>query len=312
MSFTKKPQAFNATINEVTIGSGPKAVTLGGANVFPFYTFDAEIKNKPVVGIEISDLGLEGEVEGIKSFYGTDDMVEMAKKAAEMDEVAFVCLRFEGADPAGKDYSVEDCVAKAKAVADAIDKPIAVMGCKNLEKDTDLFSKVAEELAGKNIVIVSAREEDYKAIGAAAGLAYSQKISAESAVDINLAKQLNVLITQLGVSSENLVMNLGSAAAGYGYEYVASTMDRVRSAALSQNDVMLQMPVITPVSMETWTVKESIAEEADMPEWGAREERGIDMEVATAAACLVSGSDAVILKHPESIKTIAAMIDELV
>lgn len=311
MPFTKKPHAFNAAVKEVTIGSGDKAVKLGGENVFPFYSFDGDIKNRQAIGAEISDLGTEGATEEIKAFYGTDDIVEMAKKAAAMDEVDFVCLRFEGADPAGANYSTEDCVNKAKAVYEAIDKPLAIMGCKNIEKDGEIFCKIAEELAGKNILIISAREEDYKAVGAAAGLAYGQKVSAESSVDINLAKQLNVLMTQLGVSADNMVMNLGSAAAGYGFEYVASTMDRVRAAALAQNDQMLQMPIVTPVAAETWSVKESIATEEDMPEWGSRDERGIDMEVVTASACLASGSNAVILKHPRSIKTIAALISAL-
>ena len=311
MPFTKKAHAFKAAINEVTLGTGDKAVTFGGANTFPFYSFDAEAKHKPIIGAEISDMGYEEETEGYKAFYGTADVVERAKKAAAMDEVAFICLHFAAADPFGANKSTEDCIAEAKAVAEAIDKPIVVMGCKNIDKDTELFTKISEALAGKNIVVMSAREEDYKAIGASAGLAYGQKVSAESAVDINLAKQLNVLLMQLGVNAKNMVMNLGSAAAGYGYEYVASTMDRVRAAALGQNDTQLQMPVITPVSTETWAVKESIAEEADMPEWGAREERGVDMEVVTAAACLAAGSDAVILRHPESIRTIHAMIDSL-
>ena len=311
MPFTKKAHAFKAAINEVTLGTGDKAVTFGGANTFPFYSFDAEAKHKPIIGAEISDMGYEEETEGYKAFYGTADVVERAKKAAAMDEVAFICLHFAAADPFGANKSTEDCIAEAKAVAEAIDKPIVVMGCKNIDKDTELFTKISEALAGKNIVVMSAREEDYKAIGASAGLAYGQKVSAESAVDINLAKQLNVLLMQLGVNAKNMVMNLGSAAAGYGYEYVASTMDRVRAAALGQNDTQLQMPVITPVSTETWAVKESVAEEADMPEWGAREERGIDMEVVTAAACLAAGSDAVILRHPESIRTIYAMIDSL-
>ena len=311
MPFTKKAHAFKAAINEVTLGTGDKAVTFGGANTFPFYSFDAEAKHKPIIGAEISDMGYEEETEGYKAFYGTADVVERAKKAAAMDEVAFICLHFAAADPFGANKSTEDCIAEAKAVAEAIDKPIVVMGCKNIDKDTELFTKISEALAGKNIVVMSAREEDYKAIGASAGLAYGQKVSAESAVDINLAKQLNVLLMQLGVNAKNMVMNLGSAAAGYGYEYVASTMDRVRAAALGQNDTQLQMPVITPVSTETWAVKESIAEEADMPEWGAREERGVDMEVVTAAACLAAGSDAVILRHPESIRTIYAMIDSL-
>ena len=107
-------------------------------------------------------------------------------------------------------------------------------------------------------------------------------------------------------------MNIGSAAAGYGYEYVVSTMDRIKGAALGQNDNMLQMPIITPVSAETWGVKESVATEEDMPEWGSEDERGIDMEVMTAAADLAAGSDAVILRHPESVKTIAKMIKALV
>ena len=190
--------------------------------------------------------------------------------------------------------------------------PIVVMGCKNIEKDGELFSKIAEALQGKNILVLSARNEDYKTVGASVALAYGQKVGAESAVDINLAKQLNTVMTQLGVNAQSIVMNIGSAAAGYGFEYVASTLDRVKDAALSQSDAMLQMPIITPVSADTWGVKESIMPEADMPEWGSQEERGIEMEIVTAAAVLASGSDAVIMRHPEAIRTIAAMIGELV
>ena len=108
-----------------------------------------------------------------------------------------------------------------------------------------------------------------------------------------------------------VVMQAGSAAAGYGFEYVASTLDRIRAAALGQNDAQLQMPIMTPISPETWGVKESTAPESDVPEWGCQEERGIDMEVETAAACLAYGSDAVILKHPESIKTISQLVAAL-
>ena len=148
-------------------------------------------------------------------------------------------------------------------------------------------------------------------MGAAAGLAYGQKVGAESAVDINLAKQLNVLISQLGVAPANIVMNVGTAAVGYGFEYVVSTMDRVKAAALGQNDAQLQMPIITPVADEAWNVKEAMASEEDMPEWGPQEDRGIGMEVSTAASVLASGSNAVILKHPASVATISKMIKEL-
>lgn len=313
MPFNGKSGKFNAAIRTVEIGTGDKAVKLGGENVLPFYTFDAPIENAPKIGVMITDMGLDNEVAGIKDYYaGCTSFAEIAKKAEEMPGADFVVLRFEGADPNGENRSVEDCVAIAREVGDAITAPLVIEGCKNVEKDADLFAKVAEALQGKNVLIMSAREENYKGVAAAAGLAYNQKVGAESAVDINLAKQLNVLIGQLGVDQANVVMNVGSAAAGYGFEYVVSTMDRIKAAALSQNDAQLQMPIITPVAEEAWSVKEAMASEADMPEWGSQEERGIDMEVETAAAVLASGSNAVILKHPTSVATISKLIKELV
>ncbi len=311
MPFNRKPQKFNASIKEVTIGCGEKAVTLGGENIFPFYTFDGELKNAPKVGVEISDMGLMN-LPALNAYYeGCNTIGEVAKKAAEMEGADFICLSLEGGDPNGANKSVEELVAVVNEVAAATDMPLVVEGCKNVEKDSELLVKVAEALQGKNALILSAREENYKGIGAAAGLAYDQKVGAESAVDINLAKQLNVVMTQLGVKADSIVMNVGSAAAGYGYEYVVSTIDRIKAAALAQGDAMLQMPIITPVSSETWNVKESMASEEDMPEWGNLEERGISMEIMTAAADLAAGSDAVILRHPQSVATISKMIKEL-
>ena len=294
MPFVPKKQAFNAHINEVVLGVGDKATAIGGQNVLPFHTFDAEIKNAPKIGVELTDLGMaEYTMPGEKAFYaGCTTVAEMAKRAETMEGADFLCLHFEGADPNGANKSVEECVALAKAVSDAVTMPIVIMGC-------------------KNILVLSARDENYKTVGASAGLAYNQKVGAESAVDINLAKQLNTVMTQLGVNAQNIVMNIGSAAAGYGYEYVASTLDRIKDAALKQADAMLQMPIMTPVSSDTWGVKESVMSEADMPEWGSQEERGIEMEITTAAAVLAGGSDAVILRHPEAVKTIAAMIRAL-
>lgn len=314
MSFVPKKQTYNARINEVVVGVGDKAVAIGGQNVLAFHTFDGEITNAPKIGVELTDAGMAMcTMPGEQKFYeGCATVADMTKRAAGMEGASFICLHLEGADPNGENKSVDECVALAKSVADATDMPLVIMGCKNIEKDTELFNKIAEALSGKNILVLSARDENYKAIGAGAGLAYGQKVGAESAVDINLAKQLNTVMTQLGVNAQSIVMNIGSAAAGYGFEYVASTLDRVKDAALSQSDAMLQMPIITPVSADTWGVKESIMPEADMPEWGSQEERGIEMEIVTAAAVLASGSDAVIMRHPEAIRTIAAMIGELV
>lgn len=313
MPFTAKSGKFNASINVVEFGTGDKAVKIGGENVFPLYSFDAAIENAPKVGIEITDFGMKHEPECIKKYYeGCATLADMARKAASMEGVDFLSFRMEGGDPNGANKSTEELIGELKEIADAVDLPLVVCGCKNVEKDAELFSKAAEALNGKNAVILSAKEENYKTVGAAAGLAYKQIVGAESAVDINLAKQLNVLISQLGVDSKSVVMNVGSAAVGYGFEYVISTMDRVKAAALQQGDANLQMPIITPVASEAWGVKEAMASETDAPEWGSQEERGIDMEVETAMAVIAAGSNAVILKHPESIKIISGLMKELV
>lgn len=312
MPFNAKSMKFNANINAVEIGTGDKAIKIGGENTFPFYTFDAPTVNIPRVGIEISDMGLANEHEAIKAFYAEcETVVDMAKKAATVEGADFLALKLEGGDPNGANKSTEELVELVKAVADAVDMPLVVEGCKNTEKDAELLSKCAEALQGKNVLLMSCKEENYKGIGASVGLAYNQKVGAESSVDINLAKQLNVLLSQLGVNNQSVVMNVGSAAAGYGFEYVVSTIDRVKAAALQQGDNTLQMPIITPVAGDVWGVKESSASEEDIPEWGSAESRAIDMEVSTAASVLVSGSDAVILKHPVSIATISNMIKEL-
>ena len=313
MAFKKTPQAFSASINKVEVGTGDKKITLGGENVFPFYAFDAPIEHRPCVGVEISDLGIFRDTKGLEEFYaGAETIADAAKKAAAMEGADFICLSLDSADPNGENRPSDECAATAKAVADAIDLPLIVVGCKNDEKNSELLNKVSEQLQGKNIAVLSAKEDNYKTVGASAGLAYNQKVGAESAVDINLAKQLNVVLSQLGVKPETIVMHLGTATAGYGYEYVASTMDRVVAAALAQGDTALQMPIITPVSSETWGVKESIASEEDMPEWGCREQRAIDMEITTATACLASGSNVVILRHPVSVATVSKLIKELV
>ena len=313
MSFVPKQQPYRGRINAVTLGTGDKAIVIGGQNVLPFYTFDAEMPNAPKIGVEISDMASEWTAPALKEFYaGCATMADYAKKAETMEGADFLCLHFESADPNGANRSVEDCVADAKAVAEAVSMPIVIMGCKNIEKDGELFSKIAEALQGKNILVLSARNEDYKTVGASVALAYGQKVGAETADDINLAKQLNIMLKGLTVKPESIVMNVGTAAVGYGFEYVASTLDRIRLAALDQSDADLQMPIMSPVSPDAWSVKEATASEEDEPAWGNQEERGIAMEVSTAAANLTGGADAVIMRHPAAVATIRKFISELV
>ena len=313
MSFAPKTAPYSGKINAVTLGTGDKAIVIGGQNVLPFYTFDAAIENAPKIGVEISDTACEWTAAGLKEFYaGCVTMADFAKKAETMEGADFIALNFESADPNGANRSVEDCVADAKAVAEAVSMPIVILGCKNLEKDGELFSKISEALQGKNITCMSAKQENCKTVGASVALAYGQKVGAETADDINLAKQLNIMLKKdANVPADSIVMNIGTAAVGYGFEYVASTLDRIRLAALAQSDADLQMPIIAPVSTDTWGVKESTASEADEPAWGCQEERAISMEISTAAANLTGGADAVILRHPAAVATIKKFITEL-
>ncbi len=313
MAFVPKTAPYSGKINAVTLGTGDNAIVIGGQNVLPFYTFDAPIENAPKIGIEVSDVAGDWTVASLKEFYaGCVSVADYAKKAETVEGVDFICLNFAGADPNGMNRSVADCVADAKAVAEAVSKPIVVMGCKNLEKDSELLAAIAEALAGKNVLIMSAKNENYKTVGASVALANGQKVGAETADDINLAKQLNIMMKGLNVNPASIVMDIGTAAVGYGYEYAASTFDRIRLAALAQGDADLQMPILAAVCNDTWGVKESSATEEDEPAWGCREERAISMEVATAAADLTGGADAVVLRHPASVATIKKFITELV
>ena len=312
MAFTPKTAAFPGTIQTVTLGTGDKAIAIGGQNVLPFYSFDAPIDQAPKIGVEISALAGNWTVPGLVEFYaGCGTMADRAVRAAAIPGCDFLALNFESADPNGENRSVEDCVADAVAVAAAVDLPLVILGCRNMEKDGQLLTAVSQALQEKNILVLSAKNEDYKTIAAGAALAYGQKVCAETADDINLAKQLNIMLKALNVKSDAIVMNIGTAAVGYGYEYVASTLDRIRLAALQQSDTDLQMPIIAPVSSDTWTVKESTATEEDEPDWGPLEDRAIHMEVSTAAADLTGGADAVILRHPKSVETIRKFIAQL-
>ncbi|MBR2889303.1 MAG: acetyl-CoA decarbonylase/synthase complex subunit delta [Oscillospiraceae bacterium] len=313
MSFAPKTAPYSGKVNAVTLGTGDKAIVIGGQNVLPFYTFDAPIENAPKIGVEVSDLAASWDYPELKEFYaGCVTMADYAKKAETLEGCDFICLNFPGADPNGMNRSVADCVADAKAVAEVITKPIVVVGCKNVEKDGELLAAMAEALAGKNVLFMSAKNENYKTVGASVALANGQKVGAETADDINLAKQLNIMLKGLNVNPASVVMDIGTAAVGYGYEYAASTFDRIRLAALAQGDADLQMPILAAVCNDTWGVKESTASEEDEPAWGCREERAISMEIATAAADLTGGADAVVLRHPASVATVKKFITELV
>ncbi|MDD4690718.1 MAG: acetyl-CoA decarbonylase/synthase complex subunit delta [Eubacterium aggregans] len=310
MPFKMTKQKFSGSINECVLGTGEKAITIGGEKGLMFLS---DAGHAPAVGIEITDSYPEDWEPCLKDLYGDvmKDPVEWAKYIEANTDAQFIELKFSSADPNGADRPVDECVEIAVAVEAAVDLPLIIGGCKNAEKDSELLSKISQALMNKNVILFSAVEDNYKTIGIEAN-ADGNKVSGESAVDINLAKQLNILMDQLGVNKDNMVMDIGSAAVGYGFEYVASTMDRIRLAALGQNDDSLQMPIITNVADDAWGVKEAVFTEEEAPEWGSQETRGIDMEVSTVAACLIGGSNAVVVRHPKSAAVALDFVKELV
>ena len=313
MAFKMSVQKYSGKISEVEIGTGEKSIKIGGESTLPFYSFDGDTGNTQKLGIEMLDVYPEGWTNEFKEIYKEvcDCPVKWSKYIEENLQPDFICLKLESCDPNGLDRSPEECSEVVKNVVEAVSLPVVIAGCGNHEKDAKVFEKVAQVVDGNNCLFLAATEDNYKTVGAASTMAYSHKVTAESSVDINLAKQLNVLLTQLGVKPENIVMNVGYSSVGYGFEYVASTMDRIRLAAFGQNDKTLQMPIVTPVSFETWNVKESIASVEDEPQWGEAEQRGINMEVSTATSALVCGSNAVVLRHPKSLKTIKELVSAL-
>jgi len=310
MAYKMPIQKYSGKINEVTVGADLK---LGGESVLPFYSFDGDIGNKPAIGMEIWDIFPDSWPEGLINIFKdvAGDPAKWAKFCVENYNPDFICLRFEGSNPDDQDKSPEECAQVAKNVAESVNVPLVIAGSQNNEKNAKVFTKVAEALADKNYIFLSAVEDNYKEVGAAVGMAYGNIVAAESSVDLNLAKQLNILVTQLGIQPDKMVMDPGCSAVGYGFEYVITTMDRIRLAALQQNDTTLQVPMILPVSFESWKVKESIAPEDEMPEWGSEEERGVGMEISTAVGVLGAGANAVILRHPRSVEVVKEFISQM-
>jgi acetyl-CoA decarbonylase/synthase complex subunit delta len=197
-----------------------------------------------------------------------------------------------------------------KEVLAAINIPLIILGSNNAEKDASVLVAVAEIAKDKNCVIGKAQEANYKTIAAAA-MANNHKLIAMSELDINLSKQLNILITQMGFEKERLITDPMCSALGYGLEYTYSVMERIRLAALTQNDTTMQPPMLGDVGMYVWKLKETQAPESDLPSWGSLEQRGVAWETLTAGGLIIAGAELLIMRHPDAVRAVEKFIDEL-
>jgi len=304
--------AYSGKIKATTLGSGDKAVTIGGESCYPFYLFEGEMPNLPKIAMEVYDMPPDEWAEAaLEPFAGvTDDPVAWAQKCIKDYGAEMICLQMTSTDPNGKNRSAEEASDIAKKVADAIDVPLIVWGTANHDKDTEVLRLVAEKIQNKRLVLGPVEEGDYKKIGAAA-IGYKHTVAASTPIDINLAKQLNILLGNLGVSNDLLVMDPTVSGIGYGIEYCYSVMERMRMAALTQQDDKLQFPIICNVAKETWKTKEAKLAEKDDPKMGNAKNRGILLEAMSATLLLLAGGDVLIMRHPEAIKLVKQMIADL-
>jgi len=312
MTFEIPKTPYSGKVREITLGKGDKAVTIGGETAYPFYLFEGDTPNLPRIAMEVWDYPPDDWAEAaLKPFAGvTDDPVAWAKKCIDDYGAEMICLQLISTDPNGLNRGADEAAEVVKKVADAIDVPLIVWGTANHEKDTEVLRKVCEVCQDKNLIVGPVEEGDHKKIGAAA-LGYHHTVIASTPIDINLAKQLNILLGNLGVPDSSIVMDPTVSGVGYGIEYCYSVMERIRMAGLTQQDEKLQLPIICNISKETWKTKEAKVSEKEEPKMGDAKKRGILLEAISAMCLLLAGGNVLIMRHPEAIKLVKEMISEL-
>ena len=311
MAFEIPKTSYSGKIRETTLGTGDKTITIGGETAYPFHLFEGEMPHLPKIAMEVWDCPPEDWAEAaLEPFTGvTDDPVAWAKKCIDDYGAEMIALQLISTDPNGLNRGADETAEVVKKVADAIDVPLIVWGTGNEDKDTEVLRKVAEVCQGKNLIIGPVEEGNHKRIGASA-IGYNHTVIASTPIDINLAKQLNILLSNLGVPDERLLIDPTVSSIGYGIEYAYSVMERIRMAGLTQQDEKLQFPIICNIAKEVWKTKEVHLADNEL-NMGNAKKRGILMEAMTAMVLLLAGADVLIMRHPEAIKLVREMIAEL-
>jgi len=312
MAFEIPKTLYSGKIREIKLAKGDKGLTVGGETSYPLYLFEGEMPNLPKIAMEVWDCPPDEWTEAaLEPFQGvTDDPVAWAKKCIDDYGAEMIALQLVSTDLNGLNRGTDEAAEVVKRVADAIDVPLIVWGCGDKEKDSEVLRRVCEVCEGKNLIIGPVAEENHKRIGAAA-IGYHHTVISSSPIDINLAKQLNILLGNLGVPDELIIMDPTVSGIGYGIEYCYSIMERIRMAGLTQQDEKLQFPVICNIAKETWKTKE-VHMANDELNMGDAKKRGILMEAMSAMVLLLAGGDVLIMRHPEAIKLVRETMAELI
>jgi acetyl-CoA decarbonylase/synthase complex subunit delta len=291
-------------------GTRKKTVIIGGETTLPFLDFEAPMPNPPRIAVEIKDHRPDDWSPILLEAWGdaVDDPAMWAKAAEKLD-VDLLLLSISLDDAEGKETTVQQAASAVRQVLDATGLPLIVFGPGQTEKDIEILVAVAEEAAGERIALGVCDDKNYKTIVAAA-MAHGHLVDARTAMDVNLAKQLNILISDVGLPLDRVLMDPTTAALGYGVEYGYSSMERLRLAAL-QGDSMTQQPMLVTPGEEAWRMKEAKVGEDVPAAWGDWEERAVAWETLTATTLIHSGADIVVLRHPQSVSRVKDMISKL-
>jgi acetyl-CoA decarbonylase/synthase complex subunit delta len=310
LGFEINKESYTGAIKEITLGKGDKAVTVGGEACYPFCNFEGDMPHKPVVAMEVWDIEPDEWPEAALSHFKDvlSDPAAWAKKCVDEFGADLIVLQLKSTDPNSQDASADEAAATVKKVLDAIDVPLVVWGTANIEKDEEVLKKIAEETHGANLTIGPVEDKNHKGIGAAA-MGYGHMVISSSPIDINLAKQVNILLENLGVPLDRMIVDPTTGGLGYGLEYSYSVMERLSMAALTQGDDKLQLPIINNLANEIWKCKEAKQTVDEAPVLGDPERRGILMEAVAAVIYLLAGSNVLIMRHPEAVRLTKTFID---
>jgi len=309
--------SWPGSVNTVTLGatsdqggSRSATVTIGGEQSLPFMHFENPTPHRPVIAMEITAAHPADWSPVLLEMWG-NTAADPAAWAGACEEagadLVMLQLGLKGAD--GEPITADFAVDAVKKVLEATGLPLVVLGPGQSEVDNEILVPVADATKGERIVLGLCEEGNYRTIVAAA-LANDHLVLGRTPMDVNLAKQLNILMTDMGLPLDRIVMDPTTGALGYGIEYGYSVMERLRLAAL-QGDAMTQLPILVNPGVETWKTKESKIGEGVPDEWGEWVERGVNWEALTAVSLIEAGADAVVLRHPESLKRVRTVIDEL-
>jgi acetyl-CoA decarbonylase/synthase complex subunit delta len=304
-------EKWTGKIREVKLGGGKrKEVIVGGENTLPFLSFEGSIPHPPKVAIEIQDKEPTGWSPNLLHAWGdaVKDPAHWAQKAAQFG-AELIVLRLASAHPEAGNTGADEAKKNVEKVLSAVDLPLIVIGPGVVEKDNAVLVAASEAARGQRIAIGNCEEKNYRTI-AAVCISDGHVAIAKSPLDINLAKQLNILLTDIGVPADSILMDLDTGALGYGLEYALSIRERVRLAALG-GDAMVNMPVISHSGVEAWRQKEAKASQGIPAAWGSVEERGIIWEGLTALTMLNAGSNIIALLNPKSVEHMKAIIHKL-